>query len=192
MLEDLIISKTRVKILVLFFLNPGKIFYVREMVREIGEEINAVRRELAHLEKAKILKKETRANRLYYSFRQDYPLYFELLELINKTDGIGKEILKQRAKLGKLKLVMLSGRLVRGKERGADEVDLLVVGDDLVLPQLAQIVRAEEVRRDREINYTVMTEKEFQFRKKRRDPFILKILSSSRVMIIGDEEELVG
>lgn len=191
MLKDLIISRVRVKILSLFLLNPGKIFYVREIVRKTNEEINAVRRELSHLEKAKIVKKETRANRLYYFFRDDYPLYLELLEIVNKVYGIGKEILKQRAKLGKLKFVMLSGKFVREKERKTEEVDLLVVGN-VVLPQLSQIVRSEEVRRNREINYTVMSEEEFNFRKKRRDPFVLKILSGSRVMIIGDEEELVS
>ena len=190
MLEDLVISKVRVKILTLFLLNPGRIFYVREIVRKIKEEINAVRRELTHMEKAKMLKKERRANRLYYSFRRDYPLYFELLEIVNKAYGLGGEILRQRAKLGRIKFVMLSGKFVRGKERGPEDVDLLIVGD-VVLPQLAQIVRAEEVRRDREINYTVMSEEEFKFRKERRDPFVLKILSGSRVMIIGDEEELV-
>jgi hypothetical protein len=52
-------------------------------------------------------------------------------------------------------------------------------------------VRQEEVRREREINYTVMSEEEFDFRKKRRDPFIMETLRGSRVMIIGDEEELI-
>jgi len=191
MLEKLIISKVRVKILTLFLLNPGKIFYVRETVRKVKEEINAVRRELSHLEKAKMVRKERRANRLYYSFRADHPLYFELLEIINKVYGLGSGILKQKAKLGKIKFVMLSGAFARGKDRGSDDVDLLVVGN-VVLPQLSQIVRAEEVRHDREINYTVMSEEEFEFRKKRRDPFVLKILSGSRIMIVGDEEELVS
>ncbi|MBL7159330.1 hypothetical protein ISS85_02565 [Candidatus Microgenomates bacterium] len=191
MLENLIISRVRVKVLTLFLLNPGKIFYVREIVRKVSEEINAVRRELAHLEKAKMVKKEKRANRLYYLFRTDHPLYFELLEIINKLYGLGKGILKQRAKLGKIKFVMLSGAFARGKKQGADDIDLLVVGN-VVLPQLSQIVRGEEVRRDREINYTVMTEEEFSFRKKRRDPFVLKVLAGSRIMIIGDEEELVN
>lgn len=191
MLEDLIVSKVRVKVLTLFLLNPNKIFYVREIVRKIKEEINAVRRELSHLEKAKMVKSERRANRLYYLFRRDYPLYFELLEIVNKAYGLGGEILKQRAKLGKIKFVMLSGKFIRDKERGPEDVDLLVVGN-VVLPQLSQIIRAEELRRDREINYTVMSEEEFNFRKKRRDPFVLRILSRSRIMIIGDEEELVS
>lgn len=191
MLEDLIISRVRVKLLGLFFSHPGKIFHVREMVRRTDEEINAVRRELAHLEKAGMLTKEPRANRLYYAFRRDYPLYFELLELVTKTSGLGQDLLKNKAKLGKIKFAMLSGSFVRDLPVSPEKVDLLVVGN-VVLPELAQIVRAEEVKRDKEINYTVMTQEEFEFRKRRRDPFILGILEGSRVMIIGDEEELVS
>jgi hypothetical protein len=57
---------------------------------------------------------------------------------------------------------------------------------------LAQLVKGEEVRKERELNYTVMTEEEFAFRKRRRDPFVLSVLEGSRVMLIGDEEELVS
>lgn len=191
LLEDIIISRVRVKILQLFLSHPGTIFHVRDIVRKIGEEINAVRRELAHMEKAGMVSKEQRANRLFYSFRRDYPLYFELLELVGKTSGLGQDILKHKTKLGKLKFVMMSGRYIRGRERkSSTDVDLLIVGT-VVLPELSQLIKAEEVRRERELNYTVMSEEEFVFRKRRRDPFVLSILSSSRLMILGDEEELV-
>lgn len=191
MLEDIIISRVRVKVLTLFFTNPGKMFYVREIVRQTSEEINAVRRELAHLEKAGMAAKEARANRVYYLFRKDYPLYLELLELVAKTTGLGGEIIKNKMKLGKLKFVMLSGRFARGLAAKQNNVDLLVVGT-VVMPELAQIVRAEETRRKKEINYTMMTPEEFEFRKRRRDPFILSVIYGSRIMIIGDEEELVA
>lgn len=192
MLEDIVISRVRVKILTLFLTHPGVIFHVRDIVRRVDEEINAVRRELAHLEKAGMVSKEHRANRLFYNFRKDYPIYFELLELINKSSGMGADIIKQKAKLGKLKFVMVSGRYVRGlPNKSASDVDLLVVGN-VVLPELSQIIKAEETRREREINYTVMTEEEFEFRKSRRDPFVITVLSGSRVLIIGDEEDLVA
>lgn len=191
MLTDIIISRVRVKMLQLFLTHPGTIFHVRDIVRRLDEEINAVRRELAHMEAAGMVSKEQRANRLFYSFRKDYPLYFELLEVIGKTTGLGFDLYKNRAKLGKLKFAMLSGRYLRGLGRkSSTDVDLLVVGS-VVLPELQQIVKAEEVRREREINYTVMTEDEFAFRKSRRDPFVLSILERSRVMLVGDEEELV-
>ncbi len=192
LLEDLIISRVRVKMLSLFLSNPSMIYHVREIVRQVGEEINAVRRELAHLEKAGLLSKEQRANRLFYRMRREYPLYFELMELIGKTTGLGWDIVKNRAKLGKIKYAMLSGRFLRGlPHKGGNDVDLLIVGS-VVLPELATLVKTEEVKKERELNYTVMTEEEFAFRKRRRDPFIFDILSTSRVMLIGDEEELVN
>lgn len=190
-LEDLIISKVRVKMLSLFLSHPGTIFHVRDIVRRVDEEINAVRRELAHMEKAGMVSKEARANRLFYLFRKDYPLYYELIELIGKTSGLGWDILKHRPKLGKLKFVMLSGRFLRAlPKRSQSDVDLLVVGS-VVLPELAQLVKLEETKRGKELNYTVMTEEEFLFRKRRRDPFVIGILTGSRVMIVGDVEELV-
>jgi len=192
LLEDLIISRVRVKMLALFLNNPSMMYHVREVVRQVDEEINAVRRELAHLEKAGMLAKEQRANRLFYRFRKEYPLYFELMELVGKTTGLGWDIVKNKAKLGKIKFAMLSGRFLRGlPHKGGSDVDLLIVGS-VVLAELGTFVRAEEVKRERELNYTVMTDEEFAFRKRRRDPFVLEILSGSRVMLIGDEEELVS
>lgn len=191
MLEDIIISKTRVKLLELFLTAPGKIFHVRELVRRINEEINAVRRELAHLEKKGIVSKEPRGNRLYYAMRRDYPLYFNLMEIFVKTKGLGHEILKNRQKLGKIKYSSFSSRFARRLPKtDPEQVDVLIVGE-VVLPELALLVRGEEAKRGEEINYTVMTEEEFSFRKKRNDPFIVSILSGARVMIIGDEEELL-
>ena len=70
-LQDLFVSKVRVKLLKIFLSNPGKIFYVRQLVRLAGEEINAVRRELARMEERGLVKKERRANRLYYEFQKD-------------------------------------------------------------------------------------------------------------------------
>lgn len=192
LLEDLIISRVRVKMLSLFLNNPSTIYHVREVVRQVGEEINAVRRELAHLEKGGMLAKEQRANRLFYHFRKEYPLYFELMELVGKTTGLGWDIVKNKVKLGKIKYAMLSGRYLRGlPHKGGSDVDLLIVGS-VVLPELSNMVKGEEVRRERELNYTVMTEEEFAFRKRRRDPFVLEILAGSRVMLVGDEEELVS
>jgi len=191
-LSDIITSKVRIKIIELFLSNITEMYHVRGVVREIKEEINAVRRELAHLEKGGMLSKEQRANRLFYRFRREYPLYFELMELIGKTSGLGWDIVKNKARLGKIKFAMLSGRFLRGlPHKGGNDVDLLIVGS-VVLPELSALVKAEEVRRESELNYTVMTEEEFEFRKRRRDPFVLDILSGSRVMLVGDEEELVS
>lgn len=189
-LRDLLISRVRVKLLELFLANPTEMYHVRELVRRTSEEINAVRRELAHLEKAGIVKKEARGNRLYYWPRKDYSFYNDLCSMVSKTTGIGQEFLKNRAKLGKISFVCFSLKFIKRMPRTADEVDILVVGE-VVLPELAALIRSEETKRGAEINYTVMANDEFDFRKKRRDPFLMGILTGSKVMIIGDEVELV-
>lgn len=190
MLSDLITSKSRVKLLNVFLATPYEMYHVRECVRKTGDEINAVRRELQFLEKHGILEKEQRANRVYYSLSKTYPFYFDLLAIAAKTIGLGSEVLKNRAKLGKIKYAMFTGKFVRHINDKPDEVDFMVVGT-VVLPELAILVRNEELRIGREINYTAMTEEEFKFRKTRNDPFISGILAASRVMLIGDEEALL-
>jgi hypothetical protein len=191
MFSDLITSKTRVKLLNVFLTQPSEMYHVRECVRRTGEEINAVRRELLLLEKKGILKKEPRANRVYYLFSKDYPFYFDLLRIGAKTIGLGQTIIENRVKLGKIKFAMFSGKFVRRIKESAEDVDLIVVGT-VVLPELAILVRNEEMRLGTEINYTAMTEEEFKFRKQRNDPFLTAILSGSRVMLLGDEEAMLA
>lgn len=191
-LEDIITSRVRIKILELFFGNPTEMYHVRGIVRETKEEINAIRRELTRFDKEGILKKEGRGNRIYYWLRNDYAMYGDLISMVSKVTGLGIQLINNKAKLGKVAFVMFSGKFARYKQRKRDdEVDILVVGE-IVLPELAALVRAEESKRGREINYTVMTREELEFRKKRRDPFLLGIMAGSRIMIIGDEEDLVS
>jgi hypothetical protein len=191
MLSDLITSKSRIKLLTVFLTYPYEMFHVRECVRRTGDEINAVRRELQFLEKKGILVKEQRANRVYYSLSRNYPFYYDLLGLGAKTIGLGNELLRNRTKLGKIKYAMFSGRFVRRLKKAPDDVDFIVVGT-VVLPELAILIRNEEVRLGTEINYTAMSEEEFKFRKQRNDPFIINILNGTRVMLIGDEEAMLS
>ena len=119
-------------------------------------------------------------------------MYGDVISIVAKTTGLGKEIILNKNKIGKPSFVMFSGKFARRKLRKKeDEVDVLVVGD-IILPELASLIRIEESKRGKEINYTVMSREEYDFRKKRRDPFLLGILSGSRVMIVGDEEDLVS
>lgn len=191
MLADFITSKSRIQLITVFLMYPYEMFHVRELVRRTGDEINAVRRELSFLQEHGVLTKEPRANRVYYALDKNYPFYFELLRIGAKTVGLGGEIIKNRIKLGKIKYAMFSGKFVRKIEKTAEEVDFLMIGT-VVLPELALLVRNEENRIGKEINYTVMTDEEFDFRKSRRDPFLLSILSGSRVMLLGDEESMLA
>lgn len=187
-LQDFMISRVRVKLFELFFLNPNELYYVREITRNIKEEINAVRRELDKMLSYGLLKSEERGNRLYYYLNKKYLYYSEMQQMIAKSSGIGKKIRKVKRKMGDVEFVMFSGKFVEGQKPLKDEVEVLVVGD-IVLPELQATMREEEKRIGREINYSVLNSQEFEFRKTRRDPFVMEIMYTNKVMIIGSETD---
>lgn len=190
-LVDFMISRVRVKMVHLFFRNPNELYYVRQITREIDEEINAVRRELDRMLGAGMLKSEKRGNRLYYYLNKSYDFYPELLRLAVKSSGLGKEIKKARKEIGGPKFVTFSTKFAQYKNRAHDEVDILMVGD-IKMQSLQPLIKKEEKLRGHEINYTTMTTEEFEFRKTRRDPFVNEILSGGVIMVIGDEDALVA
>lgn len=189
-LQDLMVSRVRVKMLELFFTNQRELYYVRDITRKIKEEINAVRRELDRLSTAGLLKSEERGNRLYYYLNTKYAFYQELEQIVAKTTGLGRTVRKLQTKLGNVEFVMFSGRFVRGLPVSQNQVDVIIIGD-VVLQDLSDLIKAEEQVRGREINYAVFSRDEFEFRKQRRDPFIMDALYDSRIMVIGSEDEFV-
>lgn len=188
MLKELFISKVRVAVIGLFLTNPGDSFHVREISRRVRAEINAVRRELNRLEKIRFLKKTPRGNRLYYSVRPDFVLLDELYGMVVKDVGLGREILNQKDELGKISFTVLSKPFVKGRVSKPSEVDLLLVGK-IDADKLERIIRREQERIGREVNYTVLTPEEFDFRKRRRDPFLLSVLQQSWFVLLGSEEK---
>ncbi|MBU0976551.1 MAG: hypothetical protein ABIE03_03750 [Patescibacteria group bacterium] len=186
----LFISKVRIKVLRLFFLHPDVPYHIRGVVREVGEEINAVRRELLRLEHIRLLKSERKGNRLYFTLIDTFPFFDELLSIVYKTYGLGGEIIRCQKELGDVKYALLTKSYTKGIKTGMQDIDLLLIGK-VNVPALTAAVQRAERQTGREINYTVLKESEFILRKKRRDVFVLGMLSGSKVMLIGDEDELV-
>lgn len=188
-LQDFITSRVRVKVLELFFQSPESLYYVREVTRKTGEEINAVRRELSKLTDNGMLRSEERGNRQYFQLNKNYVFFNELRQMVFKEQGLGKKIRKLKKKLGTVQYVMFSSNFANRHVK-ADGVDILIVGE-VVVPELEILVKEEERLLGREINYTVLDAAEFKFRKQRRDPFVTDALYGSKVMVIGDEESFV-
>jgi len=189
-MQDFMISKTRVKMMKLFFTKPSEMYYVREITRATKEEINAVRRELERMSNYGLLKMEPRGNRSYYFLNTKYTYFQELQQMVAKGTGLGHKLRRLQKKLGTLEFVMFSAKFVQGKRPRPDEVDALIIGD-VVLPELQALIKEEETLLGREINYAVFSKEEYAFRKTRRDPFVMDILYSSRVMLIGNEDDFV-
>ena len=190
MLEHIIVSKTRRKILELFFLNPNRNFYLRQVVREIGEEINAVKRELDLLTKAKVLLKEKRLNKVFFQVNKNWFFFQEFLHIVWKNSIYAQTFLKNISRIGKIKFLVFSEKFAKKSPIKETEVYILFVGT-VVIPEISQIIAKFEKDYGREINYTVMSKEEFEFRKKNKDPFLWSFLTQPKILIIGKEEELM-
>lgn len=190
MLEHIIPSKARRKILELFFHHPGEIYYLRKVVREVKEEVNAVKRELDILAEEKLLLKEKRLNKVYFTLNKNYIFYEEFLRIFSKTNYLSKLIYDNLSKIGKIKYIALSTKYPKNIEIRDDEIYLLFVGL-IVIPEVESIIAEAEKIFGRSINYTVMTEDELKFRKKNNDPFIWRFLKQPKIMLVGSEDELM-
>lgn len=185
-LKRLFVSQVRVDILKLFLLRPAVSYHVREITRRVGTEINAVRRELENLVSLGMMQSTPQKNRLYYRIRHDFSLLGEVLGLLVKEEGIGKALLGGRGS-GEVKFAFVSIPFLLGRKAGPEEIDLMVVGR-IPLKKVGGIVKEEEKYRGHEINYAVLSEKEFAELKKRRDPWVINALLQSKVVLTADSE----
>lgn len=190
MLKNLFTSQVRLDMLNLFLFDPEKEHYVREVTRQVGTEINAVRRELDNLEKLGLVRKWPRGNRLYYQVVTSHPLYHPLLNLAAHEFGLGGVLVENRHKLGKIRYAFLSQALLLGRSAADNEVDLFIVGE-VYQEILKQFIRQEEKAHGHEINYMLISEGDFRALKSRKDPFLYDLLREPRIMLIGDEAEMV-
>ena len=160
------------------------------MVREVDEEVNAVKRELDILTEEKLLLRERRLNKVYFTLNKSYPLYDEFMRIFAKTSPLATSIHSNLSKIGKIKFVALSTKFPKNLVIKDDEIYLLLVGVVVVVEIEALIKEAEKLF-GRPINYSAMTEDEFIFRKKNNDPFIWRFLKQPKIMLVGVEEELL-
>lgn len=189
MLRHLFVSKVRVKLLQTFFAQPNKPHYGRKLSRRLGEQINAIRRELDNLKEVGLLKSEKRGNRIYFYLNKDFIHYEALLLLVLKTTGLGKAIIDNQSRLGKVKWVFFSKNFAQNLPGEEEEIDMFLVGE-IIMPELSALVVQEEKSRGREINYSVMDEAEFRFRYSGKDPFLINLLLMPRFTILGNESSL--
>ncbi len=193
MIDQLFGSKTRVKLLHLFYSNPNRSFYVREITRKIDEQINSVRRELSNMLSIGIISSDTQNNKLYYEVNQKYEYYDPLSQIfgseqvINKTassDDLSSETrLKQ---LGNIDLAFLTGQFTRDESSG---VDMLIVGD-INQTQLEKYVNELEEKEGKDIRFAVMTPKDFSYRQQVNDRFILLALAAKKQILVDKQGHL--
>lgn len=126
MLDTLITSKTRLKMLLKFFTNSNATAYLRGMAEEFGESTNSIRHELNNLSNAGYLISREEGRTILYQANTDHPLYNEVRNLVHKYLGIDKIVENILSRLGDLQYAFIIGDYAQGKDSGT--VDLLLVG----------------------------------------------------------------
>jgi DNA-binding MarR family transcriptional regulator len=147
-LDSLITSKTRLKLLMKFFLNPGTSAYLRGLADEFGESTNSVRVELNRLSKAGFLETaedEGDGRTRLYRANERHPLFPELQQIVRKVTGIDQVVEQIVSRLGNVELAFITGDYARGVDSGL--IDLVLVGEidrtylDALVGKLEEIIR---------------------------------------------------
>ena len=193
MIEQLFGSKTRFKLLRVFFRQPDGAFFVRQLARILDTQINAVRRELQLLIKLGLLREEKKKKvdseeqgsslRKYYSLDQQSLLYPELRNLLLKAQILGEQefVKKVQEKGGEIKLLLVTGKFVGNPEV---QSDLLLVGR-LKAKTVARLISKYEKELGFEIRYTLMTEKEFRNRRHVMDKFLYALFEAENHKVVN-------
>lgn len=158
MIDTLISSKTRVKLLLKFFINSNTAAYLRGLESEFGESSNAIRVELNRLEKAGMLRSEMKGNKKMYCANTEHPLYQEVHNILLKHIGIDQVVSNVVERLGEVKRVYLSGTFARGID--GPVIDIILVGS-VDRAYLVNLIEKAEQLINRKIRYLVYASKEF-------------------------------
>lgn len=190
MVEQLFGSKTRVKLLQLFYSNPGRSFYVREITRKIDEQINSVRRELANLLSIGIISSDNNNNRLYYEVNQEYEYHDALAAIfgggvmsVPAAPAADAQASSIKA-LGNVRLAFYTGQFTRDETSGTD---LFIIGD-VNQTKLSKFITELEAQEGKELRFTVMAPQEFKYREQVNDRFLTLVMAAKKQVLIDKDK----
>ncbi len=179
LLKPLFSSKTRVKLLQVFFESPEKELYVREITRETGEQINSIRRELENLEGIGLFRFKVKAGKKYFRLNIGFPFFSELHSLFQKVNTPALEISQYLQKIGKkVDLIVLTGKFI-GLSEEEVPVDLFVVGDI----SKEKIDSYLQNRKEEGLRFALLSRADFLHRVKQKDRVLKHIFSFTENII---------
>jgi predicted nucleotidyltransferase len=190
MLETILGSKLRAKVLGWLFSHPDERYFVRQLTGLLKEDSTNVSRELIRLEKTGVLVSTKEGKQKYYQVNRKSPLFNELHGLILKTVGVADIIKKAlEPRIADIKLALIFGSVAKRTENRFSDIDLLVVGN-ITFGEVVDLLSPAEGTLNRELNPVVYTLAEFNRRLSENHYFISDILSGDKIFVVGDENEL--
>ena len=153
MLDTLITSKTRLRLIIKFFLNIANKGYLNGLANEFGESTNSIRKELNNLSSAGYLEKKNENNKVIYRANASHPLFKIIQKIVKKHLGI-EEILETVLKrIGEVKKIMILGDYAEGIDNG--HIEILIVGDKLNEDYLKEITPKIEKKINRKVSFFI-------------------------------------
>jgi len=190
MIETLMGSRLRAKVLGWLFSHPDERYFVRQLTILVKEDSTNVSRELARLEKTGILVSTTEGKQKYYQANHHNPIFNELHGLILKTVGMADIIRKAlESRTPDIRLSFVFGSVAGKTENRLSDIDLLVVGN-ITFGEIVDLLTPAEETLNRQLNPVVYSLSEFNRRLSENHYFISNILSGEKIFIVGDENEL--
>lgn len=158
MLQSLITSKTRVKLLLKFFLNKETKSYLRNLETEFGESTNAIRLELNRFESAGLLTAEFSGNKKFFQANAQHPLFSDIHNILKKTIGIDQVIERVTSNIGDITETYMVGDLAIGKD--SNILDLILIGENIDNSYVSNLIQKAEKHIERKIRFLVLSESE--------------------------------
>ena len=189
MLTKLFKSKIRIELLNMFFSNPDRAFYVREIEKITGEDYRNISRELRNLENIGLLKSRKEGNLKYFTLNKKFLLFEELRSIFLKTRGVAAVLKEALSKSAGIDFAFIYGSVASGKDTAKSDIDVMVIGD-ISLEELLKLIAGTEDVLGREVNPSLFDLKEIIKRMKEKDPFIMNGMNEPRIMLIGEDDEL--
>lgn len=164
MIDSLITNKTRIKLLLRFFLNTGARSYLRGLETEFGESTNAIRLELNRFEEAGLLVSAMDKNKKMFQANLNHPLFNEIQSIVKKSMGLDQLVEKVVHKLGNVSRAYITGDIAKGLDH--PEIDFVLVGDEIDQIYLVTLIGKVEKLIKRKVNCFILRddeEKEYLF-----------------------------
>jgi len=188
MLSKLITSKTRRKVLTLFLTHPEERFYFKNLVERLKVPPSVLHNELKTFEKTGLLKTQREGNIKFYWTNKEFSLYPELKSMVYKTTGLA-DILKENLKrIGNIEFAFIYGSVAKNTEDVSSDIDILFIGNS-DYDKLADAVVKTENKLSREINFSVISKKEWNEKLKEKG-FAYNVNKGKKIFLIGNEDGL--
>jgi len=182
-------TKNQTLVLELFFNDPGKSYYLREIGRIIGKKPGVFQKDINKLVESGILLSEFQANSRFFRLNKNYSLYREIKSVFLKTVGVEGRLKKLLSGLEDVKIAFIFGSYAKNKEDSFSDIDLMIMGDPDEDSFVGEISKLEK-RINREINYHIFSKKDLKDKIKKKNSFIKGILSGPKIFLIGNKNEL--